>query len=69
MGMFKDMLKLTKQATEQLQQIQQAQAPRSAGLAVGAELPIKVDRSDPARIAIDWDAMSKPPERGEIRPA
>jgi hypothetical protein len=43
--------------------------PAAAGLAVGAELPIKVDRSDPAKIAIDWNAIDKPPERGEIRPA
>lgn len=43
--------------------------PQSAQLGLGAELPIKVDRSDPAKIAIDWDAMGTRPERGEIRPA
>ena len=42
--------------------------PHTAQLAVGVELPIKVDRSDPARIAIDW-GMGETPERGEIRPA
>jgi hypothetical protein len=43
--------------------------PHSAQLSVGAELPIKVDRSDPAKIAIDWDGRGEAPAKGEIRPA
>lgn len=35
----------------------------------GAELPLKVEREDPAKIAIDWDQIEKPADRGEIRPA
>src|SRR5262249_13969560 len=29
--------------------------PSWAGVSPGTELPIKVDREDPAKIAIDWD--------------
>ena len=47
----------------------QYMVPASAQLGVGAELPIKVDRSDPAKIAIDWEARGGAPQRGEIRPA
>jgi hypothetical protein len=43
--------------------------PSWAGLGPGVELPIKVDKQDPARIAIDWDQLQKPAARGEIRPA
>jgi len=43
--------------------------PAWAGLGPGVELPIKVDREDPAKIAIDWDQLEKPAQRGEIRPA
>ena len=43
--------------------------PQSAQLGLGVELPIKVDRSDPAKIAIDWDAWGEAPEHGEIGPA
>jgi hypothetical protein len=43
--------------------------PSWAGLGPGAELPLKVDREDPAKIAIDWDQIEKPAARGEIRPA
>lgn len=87
------MREMLKQATDQLQQIQEAQAdapailevhvggrkpyrvmndyivPQSAQLGVGAELPIRVDRADPAKIAIDWDARGEAPAKGEIRPA
>jgi hypothetical protein len=43
--------------------------PSSANLAVGVELPIKVDREDPSRIMIDWDSVDERPTHGEIRPA
>ncbi len=43
--------------------------PNSVPLGPGVELPIKVDRTDPARIAIDWDQADHAPARGEIRPA
>jgi hypothetical protein len=47
----------------------QYMVPQSAQLGPGVELPIKVDRSDPAKIAIDWDARGDAPRHGEIRPA
>ena len=43
--------------------------PASAELAAGIELPVKVDREDPAKIVIDWDSVNERPEYGEIRPA
>ena len=43
--------------------------PSWAQLGPGTEIPIRVDRDDPARIGIDWDQLEKPAERGEIRPA
>lgn len=43
--------------------------PSWAQLGPGTEIPIKVDREDPAKIGIDWDRMEQPAERGEIRPA
>lgn len=46
----------------------QYMVPGWARPAVGATLPVKVDPGDPAKIAIDWDAMPKPPEPGVIRP-
>lgn len=47
----------------------QYMVPQSARLGPGVELPIKVDRVDPAKTAIDWDRVDKAPARGEIRPA
>jgi len=47
----------------------QYMVPESAQLGPGVELPIKVDREDAAKIAIDWDQVEKAPARGEIRPA
>jgi hypothetical protein len=35
----------------------------------GVTLPVKVDPSDPAKIAIDWDSAQQAPRRGRIRPA
>jgi hypothetical protein len=43
--------------------------PNGATLGPGVRLPIKVDRMDPAKIAIDWDAAQKAPARGEVRGA
>jgi len=43
--------------------------PASAQLGHGATLPIKVDRDDPAKIAIDWDRARTAPGRGQLRPA
>jgi hypothetical protein len=43
--------------------------PASAQLGPGRELPVKVDREDPAKIAIVWEKVEKAPKRGEIRPA
>jgi hypothetical protein len=43
--------------------------PAGATLGPGVRLPIKVDRMDPAKIAIDWDAAQKAPARGEVRGA
>ncbi len=43
--------------------------PSWAGVSPGMELPLRIDRSDPARIAIDWDQLEKPVARGEVRPA
>lgn len=47
----------------------QYMVPGWARLTVGATLPVKVDPADPAKIAIDWESMPKPPEPGVIRPA
>jgi hypothetical protein len=33
------------------------------GLGPGLELPVKVDREDPQRVAIDWDAFLASPDR------
>jgi len=43
--------------------------PNGATLGPGVRLPIMVDRMDPAKIAIDWDAAQKAPARGEVRGA
>jgi hypothetical protein len=42
--------------------------PAGATLGPGVTLPIKVDPNDPSKIAIDWDAAQRAPERGEVRP-
>jgi Short C-terminal domain len=42
--------------------------PAGATIGPGATLPIKVDPNDPSKIAIDWDAAQRAPERGEVRP-
>jgi Short C-terminal domain len=46
----------------------QYMVPAGATLGQGVSLPIKVDPSDPAKIAIDWDSAQKAPARGEVRP-
>ncbi|HEU4979831.1 MAG TPA: SHOCT domain-containing protein [Solirubrobacterales bacterium] len=43
--------------------------PAGASIGQGASLPLKVDPSDPAKIAIDWDSAQRAPERGEVRSA
>jgi hypothetical protein len=43
--------------------------PAGATLGQGVTLPIKVDREDPAKIAIDWQSAGTAPARGEVRPA
>lgn len=43
--------------------------PAGASIGQGATLPLKVDPSDPAKIAIDWDSAQRAPERGEVRSA
>ncbi len=43
--------------------------PATAQIGQGVRLPIKVDPSDQAEIAIDWDQAPKPPAEGEVRPA
>jgi hypothetical protein len=42
--------------------------PATAQLGQGVRLPIKVDPSDQAGIAIDWDQAPKPPADGVVRP-
>src|SRR3954471_1476560 len=46
----------------------QFMVPASASLGQGVTLPVKVDQSDPAKIAIDWDSAPKGPAVGEVRP-
>src|SRR4051794_29777734 len=46
----------------------QFMVPASASLGQGMTLPVKVDQSDPAKIAIDWDSAPKGPAVGEVRP-
>jgi hypothetical protein len=42
--------------------------PAGATIGQGVTLPIKVDQSDPSKIAIDWEAAQRAPGRGEVRP-
>jgi putative oligomerization/nucleic acid binding protein len=42
--------------------------PAGATIGQGVTLPIKVDREDPSKIAIDWDSAQPAPARGEVRP-
>ena len=42
--------------------------PSAATIGAGVTLPIKVDPSDPAKIAIDWQSAGQAPARGEVRP-
>jgi hypothetical protein len=41
--------------------------PAGASIGQGVTLPIKVDASDPAKIAIDWESAQRAPQRGEVR--
>lgn len=43
--------------------------PASAQLGQGVTLPIAVDQSDDAKIAIDWDRAPGAPAQGQVRPA
>jgi hypothetical protein len=43
--------------------------PASAPLGPGVRLPVRVDASDPSRLAIDWANVAAGPARGEVRPA
>jgi hypothetical protein len=47
----------------------QYMVPAGATLGPGVKLPVKVDANDQSKIAIDWQAAEKAPERGEVRPA
>jgi hypothetical protein len=42
--------------------------PQAANLVPGAELPVRIDPNDPAKIAVDWDKVDKGPQLGEIKP-
>jgi hypothetical protein len=42
--------------------------PQAAQLAIGTELPVRIDPNDPAKIAIDWGSAATGPPLGEIRP-
>jgi hypothetical protein len=46
----------------------QYMVPAGATIGQGVTLPIKVDPSDPAKIAIDWEGARRAPQRGEVRP-
>jgi hypothetical protein len=43
--------------------------PASATIGAGVKLPVKVDQSDPSKIAIDWSAAQTAPAHGEVRPS
>ena len=42
--------------------------PAAATLGPGVALPVKVDQSDPSKIAIDWNSAPQGPAQGEVRP-
>jgi Short C-terminal domain len=46
----------------------QYMVPAGATLGEGVTLPIRVDRNDPSKIAIDWESAQRAPGRGEVRP-
>ncbi|MEO7397440.1 MAG: SHOCT domain-containing protein [Ilumatobacteraceae bacterium] len=43
--------------------------PAAAQLGQGVTIPIRVDRTDPAKIAIDWNRAGTAPAKGVVRPA
>ena len=43
--------------------------PSSAQLAEGVVVPVKVDQTNPANVAIDWANAPQKPVQGQIRPA
>jgi hypothetical protein len=47
----------------------QYMVPASAPIGQGVRLPVRVDKNDPVKIAIDWDNITQGPARGEVRPA
>lgn len=46
----------------------QYMVPAGATLGPGVTLPVRVDRDNPAKIAIDWDSAQQAPAPGEVRP-
>jgi hypothetical protein len=42
--------------------------PQAANLVPGAELPVRIDPDDPAKIAVDWGNAPQGPQLGQIRP-
>lgn len=38
-------------------------------LGPGVQLPVRVDRNDPSKVAIDWDQAASNPQRDVVRPA
>lgn len=43
--------------------------PAAVPIGPGVRLPVRVDRSDQSKIAIDWQSAGQAPARGDIRPA
>jgi hypothetical protein len=46
----------------------QYMVPATATLGPGVRLPVRVDKEDPAKIAIDWGSAQQAPAQGEVRP-
>lgn len=42
--------------------------PASVPIGPGVRLPVRVDRNDQSKIAIDWQNAGQSPARGEVRP-